>query len=237
MTDYSTSFSRYRAYNVTPDTLAAIVGAASKFVESSPTIKIYLEGDHNIEDVNLDALVADSFVRAKRIKRIAIDGRKRLFDPIVSRSISVNFEPELLQIVAVRIEGERDRSLVARREIETALEGAEFWYAPMFLPRTMLLFQLSFLIPVLLALAAGLFVTWLFGGEINAKFISGWSLVASAAFVAAYFGFKDYLFPTLTFDIGRSADRIQSARYWRNLVLTSIVIGIGLKFALDRFLK
>jgi hypothetical protein len=146
MPDYSTSFSRCRAYNVTPDTLAAIVDATKKFVEGSPTIKIYLEGDHNIEDANLDALVADSFVRAKNIKRIAIDGRKTLLDPVTSRSISVNCEPDLLQIVTVRIEGERDRSLAARREIETALEGAEYWYASMFFPRTLLLFQLSFYI-------------------------------------------------------------------------------------------
>jgi len=86
-------------------------------------------------------------------------------------------------------------------------------------------------------LAAGVFVTWLFGGEIKSNSISAWALVASATFGAAYFGLRDYLFPKLTFDIGRSASRIQSARYWRNLLLTSIVIGIVLKLAIDRFLK
>ncbi len=165
MPDYSTSLSRYRPYNVTPDTLAAIVEAAGKFIESSPAIKVYLEDDHGVEDTNLDAFIADSFVRSKRIKRITIDGRKTLFNPVVNRSISVDFEVELSQVVSVRIAGERDRSLVARREIETALEGAEFWYAPLFWPRTMLLVQLSILVPVLLAFAAGAFVTWLFGAK------------------------------------------------------------------------
>src|SRR5882672_10139982 len=126
-------------YNVTPDTLASIVNAARKFIEASPTITVYLEDDHNIEDINLDALIADSFVRGKQIKRIAIDGRKTLFDPLVNRSISINFEVDLLHVVAVRIAGERDRSLVVRREIETILGGAEAWYAPMFWPRSLLL--------------------------------------------------------------------------------------------------
>jgi hypothetical protein len=65
MPDYSTSFTKFRAYNVTPDTLASIVKAAKKFIEASPIITVYLEDDHNIEDTNLDALVADSFVRGK----------------------------------------------------------------------------------------------------------------------------------------------------------------------------
>jgi hypothetical protein len=237
MPDYSTSFTKYRAYNVTPETLAEIVNAAKKFIEASPTITVYLEDDHNIEDNNLDALIADSYVRGKSTKRIAIDGRKT-FDPLVSRSISVNFEVDLLQTVAVRIVGERDRSLTVRREIEIILGGAEFWYAPIFWPRSsLLLFQLSIFIPVVVASAAGVFVTWLFGGEIRANFISAWALLASAAFTAAYFGLKDQLFPKLTFDIGRSANRVQSARYWRNFVLTSILIGIVLKLAIDHFLK
>jgi hypothetical protein len=235
MPDYSTSFTKYRAYN---EALAAIVNAAKKFIEASPTITVYLEDDHNIEENNLDALIADSYVRGKRIKRIAIDGRKTLFDPLVNRSISVNFEVDLLQIVAVSIAGERDRSLTVRREIEIILESAEFWYAPIFWSRSsLLLFQLPIFIPVFVASAAGVFVTWLFGGEVRANFISAWALLASAAFTAAYFGLKDQLFPKLTFDIGCSANRIQSARYWRNFVLTSILVGIVLKLAIDRFLK
>jgi hypothetical protein len=183
MPDYSTSFTKYRAYN---EAFAAIVNAAKKFIEASPTITVYLEDDHNIEENNLDALIAESYVRGKRIKRIAIDGRKTLFDPLVNRSISVNFEVDLLQIVAVSIAGERDRSLTVRREIEIILESAEFWYAPIFWSRSsLLLFQLSIFIPVFVASAAGVFVTWLFGGEVRANFISAWALLASAAFTAA----------------------------------------------------
>jgi hypothetical protein len=237
MPDYSTSFAKFRAYNVTPDTLASIVNAAKKFIEASPTITVYLEDDHNIEDTNLDALVADSFVRGKQIKRITIDGRKTLFDPLVNRSISVNFEVDLLHVAEVRIAGERDRSLAARREIETILEGAETWYAPMFWPRSMLLFQLSIFIPIIASIALGVLVTWLLGAEIRKDFVSGWTVVPVAAFVSAYFGLKNRLFPKLTFDIGRSASRIQSARYWRNFLLTSILVGIVLKLAIDHILK
>jgi hypothetical protein len=155
----------------------------------------------------------------------------------VNRSLSVNFEIDLLQVVAVRIAGERDRSLAARREIETTLEGAEAWYAPMFWPRSLLLFQLSIFVPLIVSIALGVLVAWILGGEIRKDFISVWAVVAGVAFVAAYFGLKGHLFPKLTFDIGRSANRIQSARYWRNFALTSILVGIVLKLAIDRFLK
>jgi hypothetical protein len=117
------------------------------------------------------------------------------------------------------------------------LEGAEAWYARTFWPRSLILFQLSIFVPLILSVALGVFVTWLLGGEIRRDSVSGWAVVPAAAFVAAYFGLKNHLFPKLTFDIGRSANRIQSARYWRNFLLTSILVEIVLKLAIDRFLK
>jgi hypothetical protein len=56
-------------------------------------------------------------------------------------------------------------------------------------------------------------------------------------FIALYFGLKDQLFPRLTFNFGRSANRILFARYWRNFVLTSIFVGIFAKIGLDDLLK
>lgn len=237
MSGYSTSFSRYRAYNVTPVALAGLVSAANAFLETSPTITIHMEDDHDMAGVELDDLLADSLVRNKIIKRVDIDGRKTLREPLVSRSISITFEADFLQVVKVGISGERDRSLTARREIETILEGAEYWYAPIFLPRTMLVFQVSIFLPIALAAVAAVFLTWLFGGVVTQTSVTFWVLLPFAILLGVYFGLKDRIFPKLTFDIGRSADRIQSARYWRNILLTSIIIGIAGKLAIDRLLK
>jgi hypothetical protein len=238
MPDYSTSFDRYRAYTIGQETLAAIVKVAGDFIEASPTIKFYLEDDHTVEDTNLAALVSDTMVGGRNIQRVSVEGRKTLFSPLVSRSISVNFEVELHRIASVRIAGERDRSLAARREIETILAGAEIWYAPAILSRSsLLLFQMSIFIPLFMAMAAGVYVVWLFGGEVTTTTVSGWTLIVGAAFATVYFSLKDLLFPKLTFNFGRSANRIQYARYWRNFFLTSIVVGILAKFAIDRLLK
>jgi hypothetical protein len=207
-----------------------------KFTEASSTITIHLKDDHELQDTNLDALVSDTFVKAQTIKSAKIEGRNRL-GPDLVHSISVNLEVDLLHVVQVTIAGDRDRSLVARRELDTILYGAEYWYAPLFLPRSLVFFQLSIFLPIVLAAAIAAFLTWLFGGEVSQKSITAWALLPFAALTGAYFGLKDYLFPKLTFDIGRSANRIQSARYWRNILLTSIIIGIIGKLAIDRLLK
>jgi hypothetical protein len=235
MPDYSSTFSKYRAYNVTPDTLAGIVDLVTKFTEEPATTTIHLVDDHEVKDINLDALLNDSFVKAQRIQRIKIDSKK--FVGPLFHYVTISFEPDLLKVVQVTISGDRDRSLATRRELETLLRGAEYWYSSLLLPRTMLFFQLSIFVPIIvIAVLAGL-LTWLFGGEVRPNFITTWVFLPFAILLAAYFGFKDHVFPRLTFEIGRSADRIRYASYWRNFLLTSIAIGIVAKFAIDRLAK
>ncbi|MET4067519.1 hypothetical protein ABID58_002308 [Bradyrhizobium sp. S3.2.6] len=237
MTDYSSISTKYRAYNITPDTLAGIVAVVKKFTEGPATTTIYLDDDHEVKDHNLDALLADSFVKAQKIQRIKIESRKTL-GPDLVHSISINFESDMLRVVQVTITGDRDRAILARRELDTLLHGAEYWYSFSLAPRSSFLpFFLSFLIPIVLISALSVFLTWLFGGEVTEKSTTGWVLLPLVVFLAGYFGLKDYVFPRLTFDIGRSADRIKIAGYWRNILLTGIVIGIVVKIAIDRLLK
>jgi hypothetical protein len=104
-------------------------------------------------------------------------------------------------------------------------------------PRTLFWFQMSIFIPIFVACAVAIFITWMFGGNITTNSITAWALLPFAFLVASYFGLKDRLFPKLTFAIGRSADQAQYARYWRNLALTSVIIGIFLKLTIDHLLK
>jgi hypothetical protein len=134
MADYSASFTQHRAYSVDKATLAEIVQVARTFLGKDPNISIHLKDDHKIEDTNLDALLADTYVRGKYIERVTIDGRNR--DQDVWRTFLVDFEWELMQTIRVNVGGERDRSVAARDEIEIILKGAELWYSPMFLPKS-----------------------------------------------------------------------------------------------------
>lgn len=237
MPDYSSIYTKYRAYNITPDTLAGIVAVVKKFTEGSATTTIYLEDDHEVSDHNLDALLADSFVKSQRIRSIKIDSRKTVGAGLV-HSMSINFESEMLRVVQVMIAGDRDRAILARQELDTLLSGAEYWYSFSMAPRSSFLpFLLSMLVPIVLICALSVFLTWLFGGEVSAKSTTGWLFLPLTVLLAGYFGLKDYVFPRLTFDIGRSADRIKVASYWRNFLWASIAIGIVAKFAFDRLLK
>ncbi|MHC4051512.1 hypothetical protein [Bradyrhizobium sp. 25ACV] len=238
MPDYSSSFTKYRAYNITPDTLGAIVSLVTKFTERPATITIYLDDDHEVKDTDLNALINDTFVKAQRIQRVKIDGRNRL-GPDLVHSISISFDSDqLLRVVQVTIAGDRDRSIVARRELDTLLRGAEYWYSALLPSRSsFLFFQLSFFVPIVIIAALSVYLTWLFGGAVTESSITGWVLVPAVVLLAGYFGLKDYVFPRLTFDIGRSADRIKMASYWRNILLTGVVIGIVIKLVIDRLLK
>jgi hypothetical protein len=236
MPNYSSSFTKYRAYNITPDTLSAIVGTVAKFTEAAVTTTIYLDDDHEVKGDDLGALVNDTFVKAQKIRRIKIDSRSKLSQDI-DHSISIGFEADLLRVVQVTISGDRDRSIVARRELESVLHGAEYWYSPLLPPRSLIFFQLSFFVPILLIAALSVYLTWLFGGAVTENSITGWAGLVFVVLLAGYFGLKDYIFPRLTFDIGRSAGRIKVAHYWRTTLFTSVVVGIVIKLVVDRLIK
>jgi hypothetical protein len=236
MADYSASFTKHRAYTVDKATLVEIIQIAKTFLGKDPDISIHLRDDHQIEDTNLNALLADTYVRGKYIERVTIGGRSRSQD--VMRSFLVDFEWELLSVIRVNVSGERDRSIAARDEIENILKGAEFWYSPMFLPKTRFLFLLaSMLVPVTVGIALTLYLTWLVGLKVGTESISIWALPIGVGLAMIYLTLKDRLFPKITFNIGRSANRARYAGYWRNFIFTSVLVGIVFKLSIDHFLR
>jgi hypothetical protein len=235
MADYSASFTKNRAYSVDKATLVEIVQVAKTFLGKDPNISVYLQDDHKIEDTNLDALLADTYIRGKYIERVTIDGRNR--DQHVWRNVLVDFECDLMRVIQVSVAGERDRSISARDEIENILKGAELWYSPMFLPKALPLFVVSMFSPLIIGIALALYLTWLVGLEVRRDFVSIWALVIYAGLLASYLTLKDRLFPKLSFSIGRSANRVRYAGYWRNFIFASLLVGIVLKLSIDHFLK
>jgi hypothetical protein len=239
MADYRSSFSKHNAYTIDRATIEEIVRVAKSFLECDPEINITLQDHHRISDTNLDALLSDPYLRSKRIEELEVDGRNMVGTPgnRVSRSLNVHFEVEMMSVVRVSVSGERISSTMARGDIETILEGAQLWYSPVFLRSNLAGFFVSIFTPIILSGVLALLLTIMLAMEVTPNRIPFETLVIYAGLMMLYYLLKGRLFPKLTFDIGRSATQIQYARYWRNFVFTSLVVGIVLKLVIDRLIK
>jgi hypothetical protein len=230
MPEYTASFSKRGAYSFGQGAIMDLVSATKKFLDGGePTIEIRLKHGHRVEMNDAEAILTDAFVRNGVLQGIEISAWPR------GSRISISLgQRGLFSVVDVTIAGSRDKCTAARAEIEPILDASRLWYAP-FYER----WSLSIL-------------PWVVVGLLLSEMISRWpiskdapiwvSLIAFLAVlvlaVAVFNLFGRRMFPQVVFEIGRSNEVGERARYWRNAVgigfILAIVAGIAASLIYDR---
>lgn len=228
MDKYSTNFTRSGGYIFSRNPIVAIAKAVERFTGSTPKINIALADNHNVQSGDVDEVLADSYVINRLIERINItsmETHKIVDKKAVSndRYVNVTLSVDRFDSIDVDIRGDRDASVSLRGEIETIIDGQRQWYwwltARMRSPFDALLFgATSFAFFVL-----GAAITTAMGKE--AKDGVWFAVLFAAAAMWLLFLLKKQLFPKLLFDIGKSGDRVQAAKAWRNVVLVVVALG------------
>jgi hypothetical protein len=222
MAGYSVKFIRWGGYSFDEATIHGLADEAAKFAEMAVDTEISLEDGHTITGSNVSELIGDSFLKSFAIKQVMI----RAFNyakPDSRRSIMIILRDRLLfEGVLVDMTADRQSCTVTRTELENIIDGKRQWYAKMFISSGWAL---------LLALgwcgcAAAI------GATIMSSYFPGqWSFAALGSLAGLVIGIGSIsimhrMFPKVTFEIGISSRKGESARVWRVTVGSVLILGI-----------
>jgi hypothetical protein len=229
---YSVEFKKRGGYSIDEETLSYLWRATAKFmVGKAPEFQIDLQGNHRINAKDMQTVLADPFVKSNLIRAIDIkgseireEGSDHVFDHIV---ISLNGPSELfVSTISVSLAGERGRCIIARGEIETALEKGRVWYSRFFFVH-----DIFWLVMGVAACGTasqvlvkqvfehyGLNYDWL-----AAVFLQ---IVPTGLIFMLVRWLIRVMFPSLIFDLGISSSVGVRAAYWRNVFGVVVVIGL-----------
>jgi hypothetical protein len=226
MAEYSTDINRRGPFIFDRVAITTFYDLIRKFLlNDRPTVSIGFVGEHSIQSDDIDSLLEDAYVSSRQIVKIGIEGSNYALKP--RRSGSITLSSEYGQEVRVSIKGDRDPSTLLRGEIEGILHGCTPWYARLYLPagsiydgiRMGIGFVVCWAITVAVPLAATP------GQKIDVLF-----LLSSSGFglwvLLAWLFLNRRMFPRLLFDIGKSAEKVSAAKYWRNTVFVGIILAV-----------
>jgi len=193
-------------------------------------VTLEFRGSHKIEGVILDQVLSDPYVRSLKIISIRIRGSRYKKENSPSRSVEIRIDSEFLNSgpISISIDGDRDASIAIRDRIEKILKGCWVWYSrayrPVGIPYQVTRFFVGCAIAFSLVFVALLPIRGLpHSPEEFLKLAAESLLLTPSSYILLAF-LRARLFPRLLFNIGKSADAVSSAVYWRN----TLFVGLGL---------
>ncbi|MGY4506608.1 hypothetical protein [Bradyrhizobium sp. USDA 3650] len=243
MAKYSASFFDGGALQFDENSIRDLVSAGRNYLETAPTITLEFDGDHNLQSDDLENILSDPYIRSRNIISVQINGSRYRPEPARSFQVKISSEYATLGSVRLSIEGDRDASIVTRNQVETTIRGCWTWYARLYRPIDVS-FQLIRLISGWTLVYALLFSAFLkLRGfpetpEQLAKLAAETLFLSPTIYLIVAF-LRNRLFPKLLFAIGKSADAVARAAYWRNFVFIGVglalLTGIAATLITDRF--
>jgi hypothetical protein len=228
MAGYSTEINRRGPFVFDRAAIRSLCASLRKFLcNDRPVVSFGFVGDHSIESDDIDSLIGDDYVSSRRIVKIKIGGTNYHIKP--SRSATITLSSEYGVEVRASIGGDRDPSLLLRNEIESMLESCTPWYARLYLPaghtydgaRLAIGFTICWVIVVAIALLQAPPPD----RKIDIWFLLQWS-GSGVMLLWAWLFINRRMFPRVLFDIGKSADQVAAAKYWRNTVFVGVVLAV-----------
>lgn len=222
---YRTSIAMTGGFIIDKPALEDIFGAFRTFVDADLEIELDFSEVHELSSTSLDEALDDPLVRAHQITSLSFSGRNYKIAP--TRRVSLRARRDLvLSTIEVDIEGPQSDARSLRSHIETIVLPKRQWYSSIVLSPNWVS-GIATVVVVLALLAMPLLLAFLAGGENLLK----WAVVAEMALIWPIIlilnRMREFVFPKLIIDVGRSAEIGARARGARNILFVVVLIGFA----------
>lgn len=226
-TDYKTYIEKYDAYSFDAATIKDLWSLLKTFSknEARLTIKITLEENNIVEASDPDVLFQDPYVKYKYIKSIEISTSNYDGGSFSLASIGLRENSGWTMPIDITISGERDLSTTLRSNIEDIINGRRLWYARFMLPDDYA-YHLLMLIVLIGAMATAVSFFHKYYGPVNSQDNILLVIVEALVFTGLLLFGKRLLFPSMSFEIGKSAQRATRAASLRRFVFGGILLAL-----------
>jgi len=213
--------------------LEDIFEACRKFVGTDIEAEPDFSEVHKLSSTSLAEAFDDPLVRAQQITTLSFSGSDYMTNP--HRIISFRARRDFaLSTIAVDIEGSQSEARSLRSHIEMMITPKRQWYSPIVLSPNWAS-GTTIVVVVLALLAMPPLLAFHFRGEDWFK----WVLVAEFALIWPIIlllnRIREFIFPKLIIDVGRSAEIGARARGARNVLFVAVLIGFAVSVAATFF--
>jgi hypothetical protein len=223
---FSKTIEKIGAFKIDREILDRIYRLATDFLGEAPKCSAEIEGDEFASN-DLDSLLDDPIVQSRRITNISI-GRY-----VSDKRFDVTFSNNLFCPVRIVVSGDRNSGMVLRDGLVSLVNAKKQWYsffavafAQPILNGIMLLLVMQTLVRVLAWALSPLKINEYFGTE----WASGVTVLSiTAAIITLLYLVRFWLFPSMVFDIGKSAAIGKRIEIIRERLF--IVFGLGVVVA------
>jgi hypothetical protein len=221
MTDFSVKFIRLGGYSFDEETIFEMVRQLSSFLQTDVDVEATLKGGHTIVSKNVKGLFEDTYIRSNPIVQLVIRAYNTEAKPLRKVWVILS-DAGFGQGVSVELSADRESCTITRAEVQNLIDGRRQWYSWLYIQGAWLL---------LLALLWCVCMTALSGALLSAYLPGQWPVaVIGAVITGSVLGIAGVyvmrrMFPRVTFEMGASRRRGESAKFLRRTILLGLVIG------------
>ncbi len=222
MTDFSVKFIRLGGYSFDEETILELVRQASSFVKTDVDVEATLRGGHSIVSKNVQELFEDNYVKSNLIAQLVIRAWNTQAKPL-RKVMIILLDSAFGEGISVDLSADRELCTITRAEMQNIIDGRRQWYSGLYIGGWWLL---------LLALLWCVCMGALSGALLSAYLPGQWAVAVIGALISgSVLGIAGVyvmrrMFPRVTFEIGGSKRRSESAKLWRITIGSVLILGI-----------
>ena len=221
MTDFSVKFIRFGGYSFDEETILELVRQANSFMKTDVDVEATLKGGHTIVSKNLQELLEDSYVKSNLIEQLVIRAWNTEVKPLHKVWITLR-DSGFGEGISVDLSADRELCTMTRAEVQNIIEGRRQWYSRLYIEGGWLLLLALLWCVCMGAVSAAMLSAYL-SGQWAVSVIGG--LISGSVFGIAGVYVMRRMFPRVTFEIGRSKRRSESAKLWRITIGSVLIVG------------